>query len=502
MTSKKGPPPVVYVLILLILGFGSYQAFTRLNPPYESQSEKTENETPSDTAANQQESQTTTSNTANQQETHNAAANGFLSGDRYSTGGAIVISTSSDNQAFLQYKQQGVQAMSVGNYSEAVQQFEAALGEKLNSPETLIYLNNARIGQQNAHQVAVTIPVGADTVFFSLEMLRGYAQAQQEINQAGGINGTPLKLVIADEDDDPEVAKEVARKLANQEDILAVTGHWSSTTTLAVAPIYDENELVLVNPVSTSTEISGISDYVFRTIPSNFVVGATMANYALNDLQVQNIAIYYDSNSGYSLSLRRELKTALSTRGGRVVNEFDLSAGGFLAQETLNQAGSQNAEAVVLIPSPQTIDRALQVVNVNNGEFPLLGDIGNLYGVKTLQVGGEDAVGMAIPIPWHIQNPGSEEFVQKSRQLWGGDVNWATVMAYDALNAIAQAIEQNPTRDGIQNALTRPNFSAPGVVQPVKFLPSGDRDGRLMMVEVQPANPSRSGTGYDFVPIN
>jgi len=489
MTSKKGPPPVVYVLILLILGFGGYQAFTRFNPPYDSQPERTENETPSDSATNQQE-------------TENTAVNGFLSGDRYSAGEEILMSTSSTNKAFLEHKQQGVQAMSAGNYSEAVQQFEAALAEKRNSPETLIYLNNARIGQQNAHQVAVTIPVGADTVFFSLEMLRGYAQAQQEINQAGGINGTPLKLVIADEDDDPEVAKEVARKLASQEDILAVTGHWSSTTTLAVAPIYDENELVLVNPVSTSTEISGISNYVFRTIPSNFVVGATMANYALNDLQAQNIALYYDSNSGYSLSLRRELKTALSTRGGRVVNEFDLSAGGFLAQETLNQARSQNAEAVVLIPSPETIDRALQVVNVNDGDFPLIGDIGNLYGVKTLQVGGEDAVGMAIPIPWHIQNPGSEEFVQKSRQLWGGDVNWATVMAHDAMSAIAQAIEQNLSRDGIQKALASPDFSAPGVVQPIKFLPSGDRDGRLMLVEVQPANPSRSGTGYDFVPIN
>ncbi|MDR9405408.1 MAG: receptor ligand binding family protein, partial [Halothece sp. Uz-M2-17] len=119
-----------------------------------------------------------------------------------------------------------------------------------------------------------------------------------------------------------------------------------------------------------------------------------------------------------------------------------------------------------------------------------------------LQVGGEDAVGMAIPIPWHIQKPGSQAFVEKSRQLWGADVNWATVMAYDAMNAIAQAIEQNPSREGIQNALSSSGFSAQGVVQPVKFLPSGDRDGRLMMVEVQPANPSRSGTGYDFVPIN
>ncbi|WP_171814887.1 ABC transporter substrate-binding protein [Halothece sp. PCC 7418] len=422
--------------------------------------------------------------------------------NRFSAGEDILINADSDNTTFLEHKQQGVQAFASSNYNQAVQQFQAALQEKRNSPETLIYLNNAEIGAESAFKVAVTVPVGSDTVLFALEMLRGYAQAQEEINAAGGINGKPLQLVIADDDDNPKVATQVAQELANQQDILAVSGHWSSSTTLAVAPIYDKNELVLVNPVSTSTQISGASDYVFRTIPSNFIVGATMANYALNDLQAQQVAIFYDSDSGYSLSLRRELKTSLSTRGGTAVAEFDLSAGGFLAQQRLNEAQQQGAEAIVLIPSPKTIDRALQVVNVNNGNLPLIGDIGNLYGVKTLQVGGEDAVGMAIPIPWHIQKPGSQTFVQKSRQLWGGDVNWATVMAYDAMNAIAQAIEQNPSREGLQNALSSSGFSAPGVIQPIKFLPSGDRDGRLIMVEVQPANPSRSGTGYDFVPVN
>jgi branched-chain amino acid transport system substrate-binding protein len=229
-------------------------------------------------------------------------------------------------------------------------------------------------------------------------------------------------------------------------------------------------------------------------------VGESHGSFVEN-LQVQEIAIFYDSNSGYSLSLRKELQTSLSTRGGSVIAEFDLSQPGFIAQQRLDDARNRGAEAIALIPAPETIDRALQVVNVNNQNLPLLGDIGNLYGIKTLQV-GEDAVGMAIPIPWHIQQPGNQAFVEKSRQLWGGDVNWATVMAYDAMSAIAQALAQDPTRKGIQNTLSSNNFSAPGVVQPVQFLPSGDRDGQLIMVEVQPANPSRSGTGYDFLPLS
>jgi branched-chain amino acid transport system substrate-binding protein len=491
MTSKKGPPPVVYVIIVFILVLAGYKLFNTLNNPQQPSSVSTESDSEPD-------NQTSSSQQTLVSETSSLS-------DRFSVGEEILIeSGSANNKAFADHKQRGTQAFAAGNYSQAVQQFQAALEEKRNSPETLIYLNNARIGEREAIEIAVTVPVSPDTVLFALEMLRGYAQAQQEINQAGGINGKPLKLVIADEDDDPKVATQVAQELGKKEEILAISGHWSSTTTLAAAPIYDQNQLVLVNPVSTSSKISGVSDYVFRTIPSNFVVGATMADYALNTLQAQQVAIFYDSNSSYSVSLRQEVKTSLSTRGGSVVAEFDLSEGGTLVAEQLEEAQNRGAEAIILIPSPKTVDRALQVVNVNDRNLPLIGDIGNLYGVKTLQVGGEDAVGMAIPIPWHILKPGSEEFVQKSRQLWGGDVNWATVMAYDAMNAIAQALEQAQasTREGIQSALSSSDFSAPGVVQPVKFLPSGDRDGRLIMVEVQPANPSRSGTGYDFVPVN
>jgi branched-chain amino acid transport system substrate-binding protein len=488
MASKKGPPPVVYIL-LLILAFGGYQFFTSLN----NSSETTKISNGSDSENNQSSSQ--------QGGSQNASSSKAQFSNRFSSGEEILINAGSDNNAFLNHKQQGTQAMAAGNYLKAVRQFQAALREKPNSPETLIYLNNAQIGQQEAYKIAVPVPIASNTILFAQELLRGYAQAQQEINQAGGINGKLIKLVIADDDDNPKVATQVAQELGQRKDILAVTGHWSSTTTLAVTPIYDKNELVLLNPVSTSTQISGASEYVFRTIPSNFIVGATMADYALNDLNVNQLAVFYDSNSGYSQSLRRELRTALSTRGGQVATEFDLSEEGFLAQQRLEQAREQGAKAIVLIPSPQTIDRALQVINVNNRKFPLIGDIGNLYGIKTLQVGGEDAVGMAIPIPWHIQKPGSQQFVQKSRELWKADVNWATVMAYDAMNTIAEALEQASTREEIQDVLSSSNFSAPGVVQPVEFLPSGDRDGRLMMVEVQPANPSRSGTGYDFVPV-
>lgn len=86
-----------------------------------------------------------------------------------------------------------------------------------------------------------------------------------------------------------------------------------------------------------------------------------------------------------------------------------------------------------------------------------------------------------------------------SKQLWIGNVNWRTAIAYDATKALIGAIERDPTRTGVQQALMSPNFSASGASGTVQFLPSGDRNAPIQLVKIVPGQ--QSGTGYDFVPI-
>ena len=127
----------------------------------------------------------------------------------------------------------------------------------------------------------------------------------------------------------------------------------------------------------------------------------------------------------------------------------------------------------------------------------LAGD--DAYTPKTLEVGGESAVSMIVAVPWHIDAQPNSVFARTSRILWGGAVNWRTALAYDATEALIIAIERNPTRAGVQQALSSPDFSATGASGIVRFLPSGDRNSSVQLVKIIPGN--RSGTGYDFVPV-
>jgi branched-chain amino acid transport system substrate-binding protein len=154
----------------------------------------------------------------------------------------------------------------------------------------------------------------------------------------------------------------------------------------------------------------------------------------------------------------------------------------------------------MLAANTGTLDQALAVINANNGHLDVLGG-DSLYNPTVLNMGGTAAEDMVVAVPWHILANPNTPFVSTSRQLWGGDVNWRTATAYDATQALATAIGSlnNVNRQQLQQVLSQPGFQAEGATQQVQFLPSGDRNQAAQLVTVEPG--SRSGYGYDFVPV-
>ncbi|NER50315.1 MAG: ABC transporter substrate-binding protein [Symploca sp. SIO1A3] len=412
---------------------------------------------------------------------------------RFSAGEQLLITSDTTPE-----KEAAIKAIATGNYEEAVAKLEASLKTQRNDPEALIYLNNARIGKQKSYAIAASMPIGKE-VDAAKEMLRGVAQAQKEINELGGIGGVPLKVLMINDNNEPEVAKQVAQALVNNSDILGVVGHFGSGVTLAAAEVYQAGELVMISPTSTSVELSRAGKYIFRTVPSDRFAGSALASYMLKELNKQNAAVFFNSESNYSKSLKDVFTTTVFGEGGRVVSEYDFASSDFNAADAVKEAMQLEAEVLMLAPNSATLEQALFVVQVNDGRLPMLaGD--SVYKFKTLQIGGKDAEGMVLGVPWHILGDPDAEFPQAANRLWGADVNWRTALAYDATQALIAGLKQNPTRKGIQETLLASGFSVPGAGGEIRFLPSGDRNQKVQLVTIKPGN--RSGSDYDFVPLS
>lgn len=187
-------------------------------------------------------------------------------------------------QEFQEKKQEAVTLVKQEDYEQAITKFEKARQSCANAPETLIYLHNAKIRNQKAYTIPVIVPSGkSPNPNNAVEMLRGFAQAQWEINQQGGIKGIPLKLLVINDDDDPEIAKQIANYLVGKDDIFAVTGHWTSDVSLAVAPIYEQEKLVLITPISITNKLADYGDYIFQTNFDHYQGAKVLVEYMHED---------------------------------------------------------------------------------------------------------------------------------------------------------------------------------------------------------------------------
>ncbi len=416
-----------------------------------------------------------------------------------------------DNQEFQESKEAGVAAMKARDYDTARAKFKQALGIRRNAPETLIYLNNARIGNAKSYTLAAVVPIkDGREPGRSLEMLRGFAQAQEEVNRNGGINGVPLRLVIVNDYDDENKAKMLVEKLAKDANILGVMGHHISPVSAAVAPIYQQEKLVLITPISVIDELTdGTNPYLFRTNRANIQKGSNeLVQYMLNHWRRRKVAIFYNSKLDYIKKMKTSFEDELFNKG-EVVGEFDLSLDGFNAYQSLRTAKANGAEVILLLPSLRDLNKIWEILRVRSeyynefGDLKVLGDIVTLYRLETLK-NGRDTEGMVLAVSWQFA-PSDGGFSQQAQNLWGGGVNWVTAMSYDAASAFIAAMEKsgNPTRESIANILNDSSFETMGASGKIKFR-QNDVVPYLEMVTVKKqasVEDSISKTGYDFVSV-
>jgi branched-chain amino acid transport system substrate-binding protein len=433
---------------------------------------------------------------------------------RISQGEKILIKEEIQDSQTLNLKEQGSKYFKDKEYPKAYNSFKAVLDlpKHRNAPETRIYYNNAAIGSKQAYLIAVVVRSN-EKPQDSLKILRGVAQAQDEFNTQQNTKNKDnklLKIVIVNDDDSEFIAEQVARNIVNQKEILGVIGHYSSNSTIAAGKVYNDAKLVAISATSTSDEITMLSPYVFRTVHKDSDAAKILADYTITKNKWNNVAVIYDSESKYSVSLKSAfVKNIKSYHSGKIINTIDISRDtNYL--DKLQKLKSTNTQALMLA-LPGTRLSYLFSIAKNKGKMNLLGG-NDLYTIDLLKdmkkldrekKSVDNPNNMVLAVPWTIDKHKTTEFVQDSQKLWGGDVDWQTAMAYDAAQAFIQAIKANPkaTRETIKEALSSSKFIVKnGTTQEFQFN-GQDRDNIVRLVQIKKSQENRSGTGYDFVEI-
>lgn len=225
------------------------------------------------------------------------------------------------------YLKKGIECFNRRQCEEAIKFFEEAVNGDRTDPYAQIYLNNARAYLQgNALVIAVVAATHSQNDFHkyaSEQVLRGTADAQTEFNKRGGKGGRLLEIDIRNDGNRPSDAEEIATKISDDLNILAVVGHHSSESTQAALRIYEENSMAIISSTSTSSNLK--SKAFFRTIASTKAVAKKYVQYIQKYGNLGKISVFYHKNNTYSQTLKDDFAKSFEDGGGVIEPLLDIS---------------------------------------------------------------------------------------------------------------------------------------------------------------------------------
>lgn len=176
-------------------------------------------------------------------------------------------------------------------------------------------------------KIGLVVPLTGDVKTFGESVKNAVLLAVEEANAKGGVIGKKIKIVLADDKNDPTESANAGSKLINQDRVKAIVGSVSSKCSIPLSEICQDATIVMITPTSTNPKVTvdeygKRKDYVFRACFIDPFQGAVAAKFALENLKVKKAAVLYDVGNDYVKGLAEFFHHAF-TKGGGKINVYE-----------------------------------------------------------------------------------------------------------------------------------------------------------------------------------
>jgi branched-chain amino acid transport system substrate-binding protein len=274
---------------------------------------------------------------------------------------------------------------------------------------------------------------------------RGIELATYEFNQAGGLNGRKIELVVKDDKNDVNVALKMEKEFIDEK-IPVVIGPYTSGMILNSMDYLKDKEILFLGPTISADSIAGIDDNFIRFIATTNEQAVTLTDMAKkkND---KSFAVIYDlTNKGFNEALYNNFKKLLINNGGRVEltktftdNEHEKLSS--IAKEILES----KVDAVFIIAN--STDNAIIAQQIRK-----IGSKVQIYSplwsntADLIKKGGNAVDGMLIVGAIDLENKINSfvKFNEDYLNKYGEKPSFSSVYSYEATNALFEAMKKGP----------------------------------------------------------
>jgi branched-chain amino acid transport system substrate-binding protein len=293
--------------------------------------------------------------------------------------------------------------------------------------------------QRTEHTVGAILSLTGAGSAYGEDIKRGMDLELEAINAAGGVGGLPLRIVMEDSGSDPARGATAATSLIEQ-GVSAIIGGDISSVTLAVAPLAEQAEVVLLSPASSNPKITEAGNYIFRIYPSDVVEGTMMAEFALNVMGLKRamvLALHNDYGQGLKAVF---IKRYRQTPNREIVDVQNFKQGQNEWSAEIARIRELGPDGIYLVGYPGELLSFLKALRAENLQTPVLAS--RSFNEELLQ----DPATEGVIFPRDPFDPERNErastFAESYRNKYGEDANIWAANGADSVKLLAEAITE------------------------------------------------------------
>ncbi|MBY5425394.1 ABC transporter substrate-binding protein [Rhizobium leguminosarum] len=349
-------------------------------------------------------------------------------------------------------------------------------------------------------KLGLVAPMSGPNARYGAFSMHGAELAVKDINDAGGIDGMKIELLNADSQGTPVEGVSAARRLIDQDGVDFIIGDVSSSVTLAIQPVAEDAEVLLLNAASSNPKITyqagvGGFKWTYRNYPTDENRALIVAKYAAEQRGFTKFAVL-SVDSDYGRSAITFTKKYLPDFKGEILSEDYYKEGEVDFRSVLAKIRDNGAQAVIMygladttpIIARQMIELGIagKVTLIGNGEF------NTEKTIKSAPSALEGAVEAAAWLP-QFDSPESKAFVEKFTATYNEAPNNHAYVHWDTVNLLAAAIKQAGSADKVKvrDALSKIKYKSP--VGEVTFDDHNQARLPMILLQIENGKPSIKG---------
>ncbi len=300
--------------------------------------------------------------------------------------------------------------------------------------------------EQEAVKIGIILPLTGNQAAYGQGIQEGLEIALEEIN-----NNMSRKINIIYEDNAGEIKNSVsaAQKLINIDKVTAlITG--VSQHSLAVAPIAEQNKIVLYAMASQASALDNAGDYVFKNDDNLSSLGKKAAQLIF-ELGYRKAGVIFATYNDATKDASKSFNKIFEELGGKVAISEGFPKDESDFRSYLIKINSQKPEVIFLNGLQKDSGLMLKQIKELNLKEKIFAN-GTVEDPQVIDVAKEAAEGVIFVT---FQGMPTKEFIQKNQEKYNHyPLRWS-MEAYDGLKIIGLALSKIPAKQSVNSDLLK-----------------------------------------------